>query len=55
MAVDTIRKGIGELEAGESIAAGRVRNSCVTVTATPDWAGLGMTETGFVGFLDTNY
>jgi DDE family transposase len=25
MAVDTIRKGIGELEAGESIAAGRVR------------------------------
>jgi hypothetical protein len=19
------------------------------------WAGLGMTETGFVGFLDTNY
>jgi hypothetical protein len=25
MAVDTIRKGIGELEAGESIGAGRVR------------------------------
>ena len=27
MAVDTIRKGIGELEAGESIGAGRVRKS----------------------------
>ena len=27
MAVDTIRKGIGELEAGESIGAGRVRKA----------------------------